>query len=136
MTRNTTELRRKQIYTWRDWFIGIYFLIMSASSFVTITGDRRLFTYSISAAIIGGIGFMAVILKLKRVEATMILTMGLLLAARAILLFPSSLTADNTNIIHYLMDIVSVRPLLDGMAAIFPLAVLAAYRERRGRISK
>ena len=136
MATLNSPFRRKPVYTWRDWFMALYFFMMSASSFVTITGDARLFTYSVSVAIIGGIGFLAVITKLKRVEAIMVVTIGLLLVARAILLLPSSLTADNKNIMNYIMDIVSVRPLLDGLAAIFPLSVLAAYRERRGKIQR
>ena len=130
------KLKRKLIYTWRDWFVGIYFLVMSLSSFVTITADRRLFAYSIASGIIGAVGLTAVICKLKRVEGIMLITFGLLLMSRAVLLLPNSAISDNTNITHYVVDIVNNRPLLDGMAAIFPMTVLAAYRERRGRIQK
>lgn len=134
--KKTTNLRRKPVYTWHDWFVGVYFLIMASSSFITIRGDSRLFIYSISAAIIGIIGLVAVIGRLRRVEGIMLITFGFLLMARALLLLPVSMVAGNTSPIDYLADIVHNRPLLDGMVAIFPLAVLAAYRGRRGKLQK
>lgn len=134
--KQETRLRRKPVYTWHDWFIGTYFFIMCASGLITLSGDVRLCTYSISASILASVGILAVIARLKRVEAVIIVTIGVLLATRAVLLLPMAAIADNTNIFHYIIDIVSIRPLLDGMTAIFPLAVLAAYRGRRGRTIK
>ena len=136
VTEKARIFRHKFVYTWRDWAMMLWFSIMAASSYITLTGDKRLLAYGISAAIIGSIGFMSVLLKLKRVESLMIVTMGLLLMSRGVLLLPTDVIADNTSVLDYIVDVVHIRPLLDGMAAILPLSVLSVYRERRGRISK
>lgn len=130
------ELKRKQIHTWRDWFVGLYFSSMVLGSITTIGSSRRLYAYGIASIIIGLIGTLAVIYKLKRVESIMLITLGFLLMVRAMILIPPQLAQDNTTLFSYLVDIAQNRPLIDGLSAIFPLTVLAAYRERRGRISR
>jgi len=129
-------LQPKRIYTWRDWLMTFYFFSMAVSSLATLHGPQTLWIYSLSVMIISTVGFLSVLFKFKRVEAVMIITIGVLFMARAILLLPSGQAADNANAIDYVFDILDNRPLTDGAGAILPLAVLAAYRQRRGTISK
>ena len=124
-----------RVYTWRDAFMLIYFLYTIALGF-SFSGDIRLAAYNISAIIVGTIGFFSVLFKLKRLEGVMIVTLGLLLAARAILLIPYDQLADNHSVLEFFSDILQQRALADGVGAIFPLAALAAYRSRRGRVGK
>jgi len=129
-------LQPKRIYTWRDWLMAFYFFSMAVSSLATLHEPQTLWIYSLSVMIISTVGFLSVLFKFKRVEAVMIITIGVLFMARAILLLPSGQAADNANAIDYVLDILDNRPLTDGVGAILPLAVLAAYRQRRGTISK
>lgn len=130
------QIRHRKYYTWRDWLIGGYFAAITLLGSLGLNGNSRFFAYSVSSIIVGSIGGLAVVFKLKRVEAVMIVTWGLLLMARAILLMPDSLSADNTNVWHYVLDILHSRPLADGVTAFMPLIVLAAYCERRGRVTR
>ena len=133
---HTPKLKRKRVYTWRDWFMAFYFFSMAVSSLATLHEPQTLWIYSLSVMIISTVGCFSVLLKFKRVEAVMIITLGVLFMARAIMLLPPNQIADNANPVDLVVDILDNRPLTDGVGAIFPLAVLAAYRQRRGTISK
>lgn len=132
----TPKLKRKRVFTWRDWFMAFYFFSMAVSLLATLHEPQTLWVYSLSVMIIGTFGCLSVLLKLKHVEAVMIVTIGVLFMARAILLLPPEQIADNSNAVDFVVDILDNRPLTDGVGAIFPLTVLAAYRQRRGAISK
>jgi len=113
----------------------VYFLYMFILG-TSFTAGLPGISYSIASMIVGVIGFIAVLFKLKRLEGVMIVTYGLLLGARAFLLMPYSDIANNKSIIDFFMDVFKQRPLAEGLAAILPLAALAAYRSRRGRLGK
>lgn len=115
-------------YSWRDYAIGTYFTYLATLGAFGLHGHSRFIMYSISSIIIGVIGLSAVFLKLRRLEATMLITWGFLLMARALLLIPAVSVAGNTNIIDYVFDVFNNRPLADGLSAILIFIVLASYR--------
>ena len=128
MSKWLKKQKQHKRYSWRDYAIGSYFAYILALGALGLHGRTRLLTYSISSIIIGLIGVAAVGLKLRRLEATMLITWGSLLMARALLLIPASTTADNHGVVDFLVDIFSNRPLADGVSAILVFVVLASYR--------
>ena len=129
-------LRMKR-HTWRDWAMLTYFLLMLTTSlyWLSIESPITFAIYNAAALIFNVVGFIAVLLKLKRVEAVAIVMVALLLLSRFVLLAPlpdpaCALEAD-CEVSSY-NRYARVRTATDGAGAILPLSVLAFYRQRRG----
>ena len=122
-----TDFKRERFYyTWRDILMVVFFLYLVLEG-VIVRGDHFASVYNIATSVMGLLGVFSVVFKWKRAEAVVIITIGLLIASRALLLTPP---------VTDIKDIVMSRPLLDGIGSIFPLIVLAEYRKRRGRITR
>ena len=130
---------RMQRHTWRDWAMLTYFLLMLVTSlyWLSIESPVSFAIYNAAALIFNVVGFFAVLLKLKRVEAVAIVMVALLLLSRFVLLAPlpdpaCALEAD-CKVSSY-NRYARARTATDGAGAILPLSVLAFYRQRRGSV--
>ena len=124
----------KSRYTWRDYVMTLYFILQIILGIINLNTGIPI--YDIATIVVGSIGVASIILKYKRVESVIIIVIGLMLLSRGVLLVPVDMAVDNHSILDILRDVLTYRPLADGLTAILPLSVLALYRSRRGRFTR
>lgn len=133
---STIDRQSRHYYTWRDVVIMVFFVGIVLLGLTNLDSPMRLVAYNYSSIVIGAIGLLSVIFRWKRVEGVMLVTWGLLIMARGVLLLPYGVYADNDSLQDWVLDILNNRALADGFMNALAIFVLSAYRQRRGRVQR